>query len=34
MCGGLLKHVGTGTQKVEEELRELFPGTEVLRLDW
>ena len=33
MCGGLLKHVGSGTQKVEEELRQLFPGTEVLRLD-
>ena len=28
-----MKHVGTGTQKVEEELRELFPGTEVLRMD-
>ena len=33
VCGGLLKHVGSGTQKVEEELRQLFPGTEVLRLD-
>ena len=32
-CGGLMKHVGAGTQKVEEELRELFPGTEVLRMD-
>jgi primosomal protein N' (replication factor Y) len=28
-----MKRVGTGTQKVEEELRELFPGTEVLRMD-
>ena len=33
VCGGLLKHVGAGTQKVEEELRGLFPGTEILRLD-
>ncbi|MBM6850818.1 primosomal protein N' [Oscillibacter valericigenes] len=33
VCGGIMKHVGTGTQKVEEELRELFPGTEVLRMD-
>ena len=33
MCGGILKHVGTGTQKVEEELRALFPETEVLRMD-
>ena len=32
-CGGMMKHIGTGTQKVEEELRELFPGTEVLRMD-
>lgn len=33
VCGGLMKHVGAGTQKVEEELRELFPGTEILRMD-
>ena len=32
-CGGRMKHVGTGTQKVEEELREIFPGTEILRMD-
>lgn len=32
-CGGIMKHVGTGTQKVEEELRELFPDAEVLRMD-
>ena len=32
-CGGTLKHIGFGTQRVEEELRELFPGTEVLRMD-
>lgn len=28
-----MKHVGTGTQKVEEELEGLFPGTKVLRMD-
>ena len=33
VCGGILKHVGTGTQKVEEELRALFPEAEVLRMD-
>ncbi|MBQ8390206.1 MAG: primosomal protein N', partial [Oscillibacter sp.] len=32
-CGGIMKHVGAGTQKVEEELRELFPETELLRMD-
>ena len=32
-CGGALKYVGAGTQKVEEELRELFPDTEILRMD-
>ena len=32
-CGGLRKCVGTGTQKVEEELRERFPDTEILRMD-
>ena len=32
-CGGLMKHLGTGTQKVEEELQELFPGVEILRMD-
>lgn len=32
-CGGLMKRVGTGIQKVEEELHELFPGVEVLRMD-
>ena len=33
VCGGRMKRVGTGTQKVEEELRTLFPGTEILRMD-
>ena len=28
-----MKHVGTGTQKVEEELRELFPDAGILRMD-
>ena len=32
-CGGWMKHVGAGTQKVEEELRELFPETGILRMD-
>jgi len=32
-CGGHLKPVGTGTQKVELELRGLFPGTGVVRMD-
>lgn len=32
-CGGTLKYVGTGTQKLEEELHELFPNTPVLRMD-
>lgn len=32
-CGGALKPVGTGTQKVEQELRSIFPDTEVLRMD-
>ena len=32
-CGGIMKHIGAGTQKVEEELKELFPGTEILRMD-
>ena len=32
-CGGLLRPVGAGTQRVQEELGELFPGVEVLRMD-
>ena len=32
-CGGIMKHIGTGTQKVEEELRELFPEAGILRMD-
>lgn len=32
-CGGMLNYIGTGTQKVEEELQELLPGVEILRMD-
>ena len=32
-CGGWMKHVGAGTQKVEEELRELFSEAGILRMD-
>ena len=32
-CGGRMKPIGAGTQKVEEELRRLFPDTEILRMD-
>src|SRR5699024_9223789 len=33
VCGGIMKHIGAGTQKVEEELQELFPDAEILRMD-
>jgi len=32
-CGGELRHTGLGTQKVEEELQELFPDARILRID-
>ena len=32
-CGGPLKQVGTGTQKVQQELEYLFPDLEVDRMD-
>ena len=32
-CGGLMRPVGTGTQKVEEELHRIFPDVPVLRMD-
>ncbi len=32
-CGGKLAFVGTGTQKVQQELEQLFPGVEILRMD-
>ncbi|MCI6640263.1 MAG: primosomal protein N' [Pygmaiobacter massiliensis] len=32
-CGGRLRFTGFGTQRVEEELQELFPSARILRLD-
>lgn len=32
-CGGKISYSGFGTQRVEEELRELFPDTPILRMD-
>lgn len=32
-CGGHLAYVGAGTQLIEEELKQLYPDTEVLRMD-
>ncbi len=32
-CGGALRFVGDGTERVEEVFRELFPGVETLRMD-
>lgn len=32
-CGGPLKRVGTGTQKVQQELQSLFPDMKILRMD-
>ena len=32
-CGGILKYAGAGTQKIQEELEELFPKVEILRMD-
>ena len=32
-CRGALRYVGAGTQLVEQELKELFPDTEVIRMD-
>ena len=32
-CGGELKFSGDGTEKVEEQLKELFPDTPVMRVD-
>ena len=32
-CGGTLNFVGVGTQRVEEELKEIFSEVEVLRMD-
>ncbi|MBO5317905.1 MAG: primosomal protein N' [Oscillospiraceae bacterium] len=32
-CGGPMKQVGTGTQKVQQQLEAVFPGIRVLRMD-
>jgi len=32
-CGGSLNHYGTGTQNLEAQLQEAFPGVEILRMD-
>ncbi|MBQ7817885.1 MAG: primosomal protein N' [Oscillospiraceae bacterium] len=32
-CGGLLKRIGTGTQKAQEELAQVFPEMEIARMD-
>jgi len=32
-CGSRMKHLGTGTQKAEEELAAAFPGVGILRMD-
>ena len=32
-CGGPMKQLGTGTQKVQQELQSLFPGRQILRMD-
>ncbi len=32
-CGGPLTFVGSGTQRLQDNLEELFPGLEILRMD-
>lgn len=32
-CGGDLEFIGTGTQRVQEELESFFPGVEIMRMD-
>lgn len=32
-CGGELNYTGDGTEKIEQQLGELFPDTEILRVD-
>ena len=32
-CGGHLKMIGTGTQKIQQELETAFPGVGILRMD-
>lgn len=33
LCGGKIKFVGFGTQRVENELQELFPNVGIIRMD-
>ncbi len=33
VCGGPLKRIGTGTQKAQQELTQLFPELEIARMD-
>ncbi len=34
-CGGTkIRHYGTGTERVESEIKKLFPGVRTLRWDW
>ena len=33
VCGGPVKRVGTGTQKIQQELREIMPDVPVARMD-
>lgn len=32
-CNGPMKRVGTGTQKVQQELESVFPGMQIMRMD-
>ena len=32
-CGGIFTHIGFGTQKAEEALKEVLPNVEILRMD-
>ena len=32
-CGGKLRFVGAGTQRVEAELKDIFPGVSLIRMD-
>ena len=32
-CGGMLTYIGAGTQLIEEEIKQLFPDIDVLRMD-
>ena len=32
-CGGILNFIGVGTQRVQEDLEDLFPGVDILRMD-